>query len=123
MKTAKFTQNRFTFFKNTACITACIVCYTGAAHAGDGAEPPAPGKSADLVLTLPNQWQPAETSPLSGTPKSARENDDASGAPAGPSQSKPPVNLGCEVAVGENLSLTSSLMNRVEGNCKLNYHY
>lgn len=123
MKTALYIQKPVVFFKRALCIAACALCSTALANADSQTSKPTPDEAVDLELSLPNHWQPAEISPLSSLQKSMLENNSASGQNNSEGKKPSGINVGCNLTTDETVLVASSMTQRVEGNCKLNYHY
>ncbi len=82
----------------------------------DKSDPP-----ADLILTLPDQWQEAgKVSPSINRNMLTHNNDNETQASA---LKRRPVNVDCDMDVIQNTLGDVPLGNRVFGQCDLHYHY
>lgn len=123
MKTAIYIQNPLVFLKHALCIATYVLCSTTLANADSQTTQTTPDKGVDLELSLPSHWQQTEISPVSGLQQSTFNNNAASEQNNGEAKKASRINVGCNLSNDETVLVASSMTQRVEGNCKLNYHY
>jgi hypothetical protein len=122
MKTS-LTRKPFALSQRWMIAASCALSLAGPAFADTPEPQDGSAKAADLVLTLPDQWQQADISGLSGIRKAKQPRNNLNQDTGADHEKLQRVDLGCSVGMYDATITTAPFTNRVEGDCKLNYHY